>query len=78
MDRKTYDVIESVDDFEEFEQLVQRGRQMHSQAVFDLFARLVSKIVLFVKKILGITISRQGTADHYQGAYIKQSSRFTV
>lgn len=52
MDRKTYDVIQSVGGYEEFKQLVQRGRQMHNQAVSDLFARLVSNIVLFVKKTL--------------------------
>jgi len=52
MDRKTYDVIQSAGNYVEFEQLVQRGRQMHDRAVFDLFARSVSTIVVFVKETL--------------------------
>ena len=76
MDRKTYGVIQSVGGYEEFEQLMQRGRQIHDQAVFDLFARLVSTIVLFAKRSLGIPTREQGPVDHYQGVYIKQSSRY--
>lgn len=50
MDRKTGGVIESVGGSEGFEKLVERGRQLHNQAVFELFARLVSSAILSLKK----------------------------
>lgn len=49
MDGKNYGVIESVGGYEEFEQLVKRGKQMHDQAVFELFAQLLSNAVLSLK-----------------------------
>lgn len=50
MDWQTNGVIESVGGSEGFEQLVERGRQLHNQAVFELFARLVSSAMLSLKK----------------------------
>lgn len=66
MDRKINSVIQSVGGYEKFEQLVKRGRHMHDQAVFDLFARLVSKIAQFVTGHFGIKIKRQKSNDGYQ------------
>jgi hypothetical protein len=66
MDRKINDVMQSVGGYEEFEQLVKRGRQMHDRAVFDLFAPLASKAAHFVKENLGIKVKRQKTKDCYR------------
>lgn len=78
MDREINHIVKSAGSHDELEQLVQRGMQMHNQAVFDLLARLVSDIALIVKRNLGDTVSAQSTADHYHEAYIKQSSRYSV
>jgi hypothetical protein len=53
MDLKKYSVSQSVGNDEEFEQLVERGRQMHTQAVFELFASLVSNAIYFLTKGYG-------------------------
>ncbi len=71
MDWKNNSVIESVGGYEEFEQLVKRGRQMHDQAVFELIARLLSNAILSLKKIGGILIRKR---DHSLGLYLKQQN----
>jgi hypothetical protein len=50
MDWETGGVIDSVGGLEKFERLVERGRQLHNQAVFELFEQLVSNAKLFLKK----------------------------
>jgi hypothetical protein len=69
MDRKINDVTQSVGGYEEFERLVKQGRKMHDQAVFDLFARLMSKAGQSVKGILSITIKKQESKDCHQEIY---------
>jgi hypothetical protein len=70
MDWKTGGVIESVGGLEQFEQLVERGRQLHNQAVFELFARLVSNAVQALGKSCGIIIRKLSPKVN-----IKQTSR---
>lgn len=67
MDWESGGVIESVGGSEGFENLVEQGRQLHNQAVFELFARLVSSAVLSLKKSCGVTIGKQGTGDYKEG-----------
>ena len=43
-------VIDAVGGDEQFEKLVKRGKQLYDQAVFDLFARLLSKATLCLKQ----------------------------
>jgi hypothetical protein len=69
MDRKINDVTQSVGGYEEFERLVKQGRKMHDQAVFDLFARLMSRAGQSVKGIPSITIKKQGSKDCQQELY---------
>ena len=57
MDWKKGSVSQSVEKHEGFEQLVERGRQMHNQAVFEFFASLVSKAIFSLKK--GYDMMRQ-------------------
>jgi hypothetical protein len=49
--------------------VVERGRQMHNQALFELFARSVSKAIQALKKCCGITIRKQGS----RAVYLKQT-----
>lgn len=74
MDRKSVSVIQTVGGLEEFEQLVERGRQLHNQAVFELFARLVSNAVHALRKSSS-TIRKQDSEVHGQSVYLKQTSR---
>lgn len=50
MEGKYCHIFEALDDYEKFNQLVERGRQLHNQAVFELFARMISNVALFVKR----------------------------
>ncbi len=59
MDRRTYDVAQSAGGYAEFERLVKQGRKLHDQAVFDLCARLVARVVRFVKGIGRVSIKKQ-------------------
>ncbi|MGD9369092.1 MAG: hypothetical protein PVH87_25525 [Desulfobacteraceae bacterium] len=74
MDWQTNGVIESVGGSEGFEQLVERGRQLHNQAVFELFARLVSSAMLSLKKSRGAIIEKQSSGNHGRGVCLKQTS----
>lgn len=69
MDSKTIGVIESVGGLEQFEQLVERGRQLHNQAVFEMFARLVSNVMQALKNCYDITIGKQAN----RRVYLKQT-----
>jgi hypothetical protein len=73
MDRKTYDVINSVGGYEEFEKLVKRGRQMHDEAVFDLFTHLMSIGVRFVKAHLVFGFRKKDRQNHYRHSYSRYS-----
>ena len=75
MDRKIYDVLQSVSDYEDYAQLVKHGRQLHDQAVFNLFASLVSKAMLLLKGTLRFKIKTQDAGSIYQGAILRQSSK---
>ena len=72
---KIYGVMQSAGGDEDYAQLVQRGRQLHDQAVFDLFASLVSKAMLLLKGALRFTIKTQNAGSLYQGAILGQSSK---
>ena len=61
MDRKTHEVILETGGYQKIEHLVNMGRQMHDQAVFDLFARLVSWIAPVVKASRSITVERRNS-----------------
>lgn len=74
MDLKTSSIIESVSGYGEFEKLIERGRQMHNQAVFELFALLVSNTILFMKKSCGISIGKPGSGIYNRGQSINQTS----
>jgi hypothetical protein len=78
MNRQTVGVIESVGGLAQFEQLVERGRQLHNRAVFELLARLGSKAIQSLKKCCGITIPEQSIAVHSRGVNLKQTSRNPV
>ena len=65
-------VIDSVGGYEQFEQIVKRGRQMHSQAVFGLFARLLSKVILPFKQGWNYLVIQQGSKDHGPALYVRQ------
>lgn len=65
MDRENYDVINSVGENVDFLKLVERGRQIHDEAVFDLFARLMPSGVRFVKA-------------HLVPSFIKKAGRITT
>jgi hypothetical protein len=78
MDSKTVAVIESVGGLAQFEQLVEQGRQLHNQEIFELFARLGSKAIQSLKKSCAITIGKQGVATHSRGVTLKQTSRNPV
>ena len=43
-------VIDAVGGYEGFEQLLKRGKQLHDQAVFELFAQLLSNAILSLRK----------------------------
>ena len=53
----------------EFEQLKERGRQLHNQAVFDLFVGLVYSIILCLKKVavFPMRTGTQGTKPPTKG-----------
>ncbi len=73
MDWKKSSVSQSVENYKGFEQLVERGRQMHSQAVFELFAWLVSNTISSLKK--GYDMIRKRDSMKYSGELsIKYSS----
>ena len=73
MDWKTCSIIKSVGGHEGFEQLVERGRQMHNQSVFELFAWLVSNTISSLKK--GYDMIRKRDSMKYSGELsIKYSS----
>jgi len=78
MDGETNCIIQTVGGYEVFEHMVERGRQLHNQAIFELFARLVSSAVLFVKKCGGMAIGTRGSMDHGAGLSIHQSSQNPV
>jgi hypothetical protein len=78
MDWQTVGVIESVGGLAQFEQLVERGRQLHNQAVFELSARLGSSAIQWLKKSCGRIIRKQGMEDHNRGVNLKQISRNPV
>jgi hypothetical protein len=73
MNWKTRGVIESIGGLEPFEQLVERGRQLHGRAVFDMFARLVSKTIQVLPKRRGITTAKQAPAAHRRSVCLKQT-----
>ena len=73
MDRNIYDVINSVGGYDEFEKIVKRGRQMHDAAVWDLFARLMSSGILFVKANFLLKFRKKEQRNHYQGNYSRYS-----
>lgn len=72
MDRKSVSVIQTVGGLDEFEQLVERGRQLHNQAVFELFARLALKAIQFFRKN-GCTFRKHDSEDHCCKVYLKQA-----
>lgn len=74
MDWKTCSIIKSVGGHEGFEQLVERGRQMHNQAVFELFAWLVSQAIPSLKKGYGMMMRKRDSRDYNAGLSIKFSS----
>ncbi len=74
MDWKKCSVSQSVDNYKGFEQLVERGRQMHDQAVFDLFARLLSNANPFLKVGNSLLIRKQNAKNHNRGLSIKYST----
>jgi hypothetical protein len=78
MDWQTVGVIESVGGLAQFEQLVERGRQLHNRAVFELFARSGSKAIQSLKKSRGMTIGKQAIDVHSRGVNLKQTSRNPV
>lgn len=43
MERKHSGIAREQNGHEDFEQLMERGRMLHSQAVYDAFARMVRK-----------------------------------
>ena len=57
-------VIDSVGGYEQFEQLVKRGKQMHDQAVFELIARMPSKAIPFLKQGVGHLLGQLGSKYH--------------
>jgi hypothetical protein len=63
MDWKTVGVIASVGGSEGFEKLVEHGRQLHNQAVFELFARPVSSAILALKKSCGVTNKKKSPIE---------------
>ena len=78
MDWQIVGVIESVGGLAQFEQLVERGRQLHDRAVFELFARLGSKAIQSLKKNCGISIRKQDIDVHSRRVNLKQTSRNPV
>jgi hypothetical protein len=44
MNRKEIDTARDLVDHEEFERLVERGRVLHSHAVYDAFAWIVKRV----------------------------------
>ena len=74
MDWKTCSIIKSVGGHEGFEQLVERGRRMHNQAVFNLFAWLVLNAVTSLKKGSGMMIRKRDSRKYSGGLSIKYSS----
>ena len=74
MDWKKCTVSQSVDNYEGFEQLVERGRRMHNQAVFNLFAWLVLNAVTSLKKGSGMMIRKRDSRKYSGGLSIKYSS----
>jgi len=75
---RTCCISKEIESYEQLKHLVERGRQMHNQAVFELFARLGSNVVLFSKKCCGITIRNRASRDHNGRQSIKQSARNPV
>ena len=65
-------VIDSVGGYEAFDQLVKRGKQMHDQAVFELFAGMLSKAFASFKKGRDQLATRQGKADYRPMRYARQ------
>ena len=74
MDWKKSSVSQSVENYKGFEQLVERGRQMQSQAVFELFASLVSHAIPSLKKGNGMMIRKRNSKNYNGGLSIKYSS----
>ena len=75
MDWDASSVIESVGGLEEFERLVERGRQLHNQAVFGLITWLVSSAMLSLKKSGGNAIRNEGPGGHCRGVPLNQTSK---
>jgi hypothetical protein len=73
MDWKKCSVSQSVVNSVGFEHLLERGRQMHNQAVFDLFASLVSKAIPSLKKDYGMMIGKRDSRK-YSGKLSTQYS----
>lgn len=74
MDWKKSSASQSVGNYEGFEQLLERGRQMHSQAVFELFASLVSHAIPLLKKGYGMMIRKRDSRKYGGELSIKYSS----
>jgi|GEM_PF-2403598 len=73
MDRKHACVIETVGGYEGFNRLVERGRQMHNQAVFELLAGMMSTSFLGLKKCYGIAVSTRDSKLLSAGRSMRQS-----
>ncbi len=74
MDWKKCSISQSVDNYEQFEQLVELGRQMHSQAVFEFFAGLVSNAIPLLKIGNGMTFRKPNSGNNNRGLSVKYSS----
>jgi len=75
MDGKTSCIIQTVGGYKAFEQMVERGRQLHNQAVFELFVSLVSNAVLFSQKCCGMAIGNRDSRNHGARLFIRKSSQ---
>jgi len=78
MNEKTNCVIQTAGGYEGFNQLVERGRQMHNQAVFELSARIVSNSVLLLKRCYGLAVGTQESRSQRAGRSIHRAQRNPV
>ena len=53
MQRHTSLTTHYYESFEMLEELVQKGRQLHDQAIFDFFTRSMTKTARLIRRVIG-------------------------
>ena len=56
MERKNSGIASEQDGLEKFEQLMERGRMLHSQAVYDAFARMARKAARSTRRVAAVPL----------------------